>query len=464
MPLSASAGTIGRVPPERVRIGLIPKALLERVLRDLDHGRVGGDESRPRRARQLLDVDRGALGRGLVQQALDLGRDGRRRLSGREPDGEVRLRLADHRRVLEPGLAAENAAHLDGGLGGRAEVELLRRLRVVRHRPGLTEDVDAGRLHRPARALLLGDRRDPDAKRIRHAAVARQDPGECLVQRVDRVQRRVAVHPGVEVALAGLDAQVEGGEPAGRDRERRQRARLHAAVEDHAGVGAALVLLEELDDRLAADLLLAVRDEADVDRERSVGGEQAGRVQQHPELALVVRDAARVEPLVADRRLERIRLPERRAAPAAARRSGRSRGRSARPWRRSRRGISPTTSGRSPYGTSSASPPLRRTLSATHSAAWTTSPACAGSALTDGMLSSSPSSSSHSWGRSLTAASLVRPARAAVHQATSRSWAASASARSFFRPWFSICRIRSRVTLNALPTSSSVRGCSPSSP
>ena len=31
--------------------------------------------------------------------------------------------------------------------------------------------------------------------------------------------------------------------------------------------------------------------------------------------------------------------------------------------------------------------------------------------------------------------------------ATSRSWAASARARSFFRPWFSICRIRSRVTL-----------------
>jgi hypothetical protein len=30
--------------------------------------------------------------------------------------------------------------------------------------------------------------------------------------------------------------------------------------------------------------------------------------------------------------------------------------------------------------------------------------------------------------------------------ATSRSFWLSASARNFFRPWFSICRIRSRVT------------------
>ena len=48
--------------------------------------------------------------------------------------------------------------------------------------------------------------------------------------------------------------------------------------------------------------------------------------------------------------------------------------------------------------------------------------------------------------------------------ATSRTLAASASARSFFRLWCSIWRIRSRVTLNARPTSSSVRGCWPSRP
>ena len=38
----------------------------------------------------------------------------------------------------------------------------------------------------------------------------------------------------------------------------------------------------------------------------------------------------------------------------------------------------------------------------------------------------------------------------------SRNLCASGSASSFFSVWFSICRIRSRVTLNARPTSSSV--------
>ena len=51
------------------------------------------------------------------------------------------------------------------------------------------------------------------------------------------------------------------------------------------------------------------------------------------------------------------------------------------------------------------------------------------------------------------------------HQAaTSRSFCDSAIAWSFFRLWFSIWRTRSRVTLKVLPTSSSVRGCSPESP
>ena len=49
-------------------------------------------------------------------------------------------------------------------------------------------------------------------------------------------------------------------------------------------------------------------------------------------------------------------------------------------------------------------------------------------------------------------------------QATSRSFCASASDCSFFSDWFSIWRIRSRVTLNVRPTSSSVRGCSPPRP
>ena len=49
-------------------------------------------------------------------------------------------------------------------------------------------------------------------------------------------------------------------------------------------------------------------------------------------------------------------------------------------------------------------------------------------------------------------------------QATSRSFWASASDWSFLSDWFSIWRMRSRVTLNVRPTSSSVRGCSPPRP
>jgi hypothetical protein len=85
---------------------------------------------------------------------------------------------------------------------------------------------------------------------------------------------------------------------------------LHAAVEDDADVGAALVLPDELDDRLPAHLLLAVGDEAEVDRQRPLGRELPRGVDRHPELPLVVRDPARVQPLVPDRRLEGIGLPE----------------------------------------------------------------------------------------------------------------------------------------------------------
>ena len=58
-------------------------------------------------------------------------------------------------------------------------------------------------------------------------------------------------------------------------------------------------------------------------------------------------------------------------------------------------------------------------------------------------------------------AGLERPS---ARYATSRSFCASASDCSFLSDWFSIWRMRSRVTLNVRPTSSSVRGCSPPRP
>ena len=73
---------------------------------------------------------------------------------------------------------------------------------------------------------------------------------------------------------------------------------------------AALVGLEELDDRVAAGLLLAVAAEADVDRQLAGPRELARGGEQHVELALVVDRAAPVEVAVADLGLERIALPE----------------------------------------------------------------------------------------------------------------------------------------------------------
>ena len=90
---------------------------------------------------------------------------------------------------------------------------------------------------------------------------------EDLREDVHGVQRRAAVHPGVQVALARAHAHVEVVEPAAGHVERRDAAREHARVEDDGGVRAALVLLQPLDDRVAAELLLPVAGEAHVDRQ-----------------------------------------------------------------------------------------------------------------------------------------------------------------------------------------------------
>src|SRR3954447_1118957 len=59
-------------------------------------------------------------------------------------------------------------------------------------------------------------------------------------------------------------------------------------------------------------------------------------------------------------------------------------------------GTSPTTSGCPSQSTTSHSPPIERTKSRTHSAARTTSPLWASSALMEGMRRNSASSSNHS--------------------------------------------------------------------
>src|SRR5436190_689370 len=86
---------------------------------------------------------------------------------------------------------------------------------------------------------------------------------------MDRVQRHAAVHPRVQVAIAGPHLHLDPDEAAGRELDRRDVAPQHPAVEDHAGVGAALVLRDVVGDRVAADLLLAVERDAKVDGQRA---------------------------------------------------------------------------------------------------------------------------------------------------------------------------------------------------
>ncbi len=127
---------------------------------------------------------------------------------------------------------------------------------------------------------------------------------------MDRVERRAAVHPGVQVALTRPDLDVDADEAAGRELDRRHVAPQHPAVEDHAGVGPALVLRDPVGDRVAADLLLAVVRDAEVDRQRARLDEPLRGLEDEPELALVVGDSPPVRPFAADVELERVGLPE----------------------------------------------------------------------------------------------------------------------------------------------------------
>ena len=87
-------------------------------------------------------------------------------------------------------------------------------------------------------------------------------------------------------------------------------AAQHSAVEDHARVGASLVLRDPVGDRVAADLLLAVERDAEVDRQRARLDEPLRGLEDEPQLSLVVGDASSVRPFAANLELERVRLPE----------------------------------------------------------------------------------------------------------------------------------------------------------
>ena len=114
----------------------------------------------------------------------------------------------------------------------------------------------------------------------------------------------------MQVALAGANGDMEVTDPTQPDLDSRHVASQHPAVEDDRGVGATLVLLEPLDDRVAASFLLSVTREAHVHRQLAGRRKRLAGVEEHEQVRLVVGDATCVEPAVALGQLEGRRLPE----------------------------------------------------------------------------------------------------------------------------------------------------------
>ena len=114
----------------------------------------------------------------------------------------------------------------------------------------------------------------------------------------------------MHVGRAGPDMQMRVHHAANADHEPRLATPDHRAVEDQRRVRTALIGIDPLDDRVAADLLFAVEREADVDRQLAGGCELTHGLDEQEHVPLVIRDPARVETAVALRELERRRLPE----------------------------------------------------------------------------------------------------------------------------------------------------------
>lgn len=104
--------------------------------------------------------------------------------------------------------------------------------------------------------------------------------------------------------------EVECDQPPRGDDELGPAPPLHPAVEDDARVYGAVVVGQEAVDGIPARLLLAVAHDAKGHGRCAFGDERFDRLQLHPELTFVVRDAARVQPFPASLGREGLALPE----------------------------------------------------------------------------------------------------------------------------------------------------------
>ena len=192
MPLSASAGTIGSVPPERISSGPAPSARSNASRPSWIAGASGGDEAGRRRrpaARPRRSAPSGAASRSSRSTA---GAISSTSWPGREPDREVRLRLDRQHGLLEVRRAALDAVHVDAPArptcGGRTPRPRARRPAARPGRPARPRPRGSAR---HAGELLLGRRHDARAQRLGQPPVARQHaPRASASARAPRSARR----------------------------------------------------------------------------------------------------------------------------------------------------------------------------------------------------------------------------------------------------------------------------------
>ena len=134
----------------------------------------------------------------------------------------------------------------------------------------------------------------------RDVAVLVMQAAENAGQHPDRILRAAAEDAGMQIAAGGLDLDLVIDEPAQLRGDRRRVRVPHAGVADQREIGleVRLVRFEERHEILRTDLLLALDDDGDVDRQRSrdlLPG--AARLDEGHQLALVVLGAARDDDL-----------------------------------------------------------------------------------------------------------------------------------------------------------------------
>ena len=308
MPWSASAATIGSVPPERTSAGRTPSTRSNASWPSWIARASGG--TIPGRAEDMRCTSSVAPRGVASDQLLERSRDGVGILSRRQPHRHVRDCSYRKHRLLEARGPRLDAVDVERRLSGGADVELLGGRGIGGVGTLLRELGGAPRQLLPVLELLRRWRNDALPQRLGQSPVGRDQPVQRPDQRMRGVQRRPAVDAGVQIGRAGRELEMEVNEPAGSDVEGRDVLADHPRVEDDRGVSAPLIGLEELDDRMAARLLLPVTGEAHVYRQRARLGERPGAGQQHEELALVIGDAAAVEAVLLDAGLERFRLPK----------------------------------------------------------------------------------------------------------------------------------------------------------